>query len=106
VLLMLSHSWMQRANTAQRQVAVEGSAGNAKAVAPPAELLRKVATGGNDGAAHDVAVPVQVFRRRMEDDVRPLANRLLQRRGQERVVDSERGAAAFRQFGKARNVDD
>ena len=95
---VLSKTRMQRPESAQRQVAVEGRTRESKTVCPPAQPLVQVRGCRDDRSTYDVAVAIDVFGCRVNNNVGTEGNRLLQRWRQECVVDREQCAAAFRVF--------
>ena len=79
VLHMLSDSRVQCPHAAQRQIAVERGARDAKAVRPPRELVAGRGLARDDRAADDISMAVELLRRRVAHDVGAERDRLLQR---------------------------
>ena len=69
-----------------------------------AELFGKLSLQTHQRAGDQVAVAAQVLRHRVDDDVGPQQQRLLQDRGREGVVDRNQGTSSMREVRSMRSL--
>ena len=89
ILAMNTHACVQRAHTAQREEAVERSAGDAETVGPPCQLLDKRRIGRDHSATDNVAVTIEIFGGRVNDEISSKVERPLERGREKGIVDGD-----------------
>src|SRR5688500_15883441 len=103
---MLGHAHVERSHPAQREEAVEWRAGYTQTVCPPAKLLAQCCVTSDDCPTDDVAMSVQILRRRMNDEGGAERDRLLEGRGEKRVVGNDERTDGVAGSGDAFDVGD
>ena len=80
VVAVPSHPQLECLQTPHRQVGIEGARHGAGAVLQERELGIEFLAVGDQRTAHHIGMPADVFRRRVQHDVGPQGQRLLQGR--------------------------
>ncbi len=102
---MAIHPHGERLHAAQNEVAVERRRYGAGGVLQVSHLLGEAVVVDGEEPADDVAVPAEVLRRRVDDDVGPEGEWLLEVRRGERVVDDDTRPAVVGEGGDRLDVD-
>ena len=80
VTLRHFHTWRERAQAAQQQIAVERAAGDADIIRPPCQFCDGIRIFSNHHARHHVGMAVEVFGAGVQHQIGAQRQRVLQRR--------------------------
>ena len=99
------HPHRQRFRSAQHEPSVEWTRHASSRVLEERDARAKLLVVAGESSADDIGMPAQVLGRRVQDDVRPKPQRLLQVRTRERVVDHGQRLAPVRDLRESRDVE-
>src|SRR5690606_16500456 len=104
--LLLPHTRMKCAQTAQCEPRIERRSRAANDIAPIFQLFRLCGGTSDDRTASHIGMAVQIFRRGMDGIIRAEFKRALKGRRKKRIVHCDFGAQVLCLFSKTRNIHD